>query len=97
MSWLTENKSMDEITGALEQLRGTELYAQAVDYAGGDEWFGLWLWLVNRRVSRAAGVSLWDLGDCMLRDAYDAGVSPAQAARDALAGDELFSFVFGGE
>ena len=67
------------------------------EYDTGDERFGLWMAYVNARLLRSVGVGLFDLADWNMRDAYEAGTSPADAAREALASDDTFSALFGGE
>lgn len=70
---------------------------RAKGYAQGDEWFALWLDLVSRRLIRVVGVSVHDLSDCNLRDMYEAGDSPGEAALQALQADDTYSALVGGE
>lgn len=63
--------------------------------------FDMWMVAVDRAVYDIAGVSVHDLSDAGYWDAWAAGVSPADMARDALANDDLFGAIaddlFGGE
>jgi len=53
-------------------------------YARGDKRFAYWMYLVDRRLSRACGLTSADLEDHLWRDAYDTGMSPRDALADAL-------------
>lgn len=46
-----------------------------------------WLKQVDREVRKLVNVSLYDLQDWLSRDAYDAGVSPSDAAVEAIEND----------
>ena len=73
----------------------SEKYPQHAEYAGGDLEFGIWLVRtdrVMRRVTHGA-LSLFDLADCLLRDKYESGSEPRDAAMEALEEDELGSMV----
>jgi hypothetical protein len=61
------------------------------EYDGGDERFGVWLALVNARLTRGVGVGLFDLADWNMRDAYEDGMSPREAALEALRNDDTFA------
>lgn len=63
-------------------------------YANGDAKFALWLALVDAHVTRRAHVGLFDLGDWPMRDAYDDGVPPSEAALEALRLDDTFGDFF---
>lgn len=65
-----------------------------VRYANGDSKFAIWLAAVDTKVQRVAGVGLFDLGDWLIRDAYDSGFTPTEAAREALAQDDTFGGLF---
>lgn len=60
-------------------------------YAHGDERFGVWLYLVDRVLTGMIGVGLFDLADWNIRDAYDDGLSPGEAAREAMRNDDTYS------
>jgi hypothetical protein len=53
-------------------------------YARGDQRFAYWMYLVDRRLSRACGLTSTDMEDHTWRDAYDDGLSPREALADAL-------------
>ena len=59
-------------------------------YAGGHIGFEAWLIVADREVSRKAGVGLLDLPDVALRDWYDDGITPREAAELALENDDCF-------
>lgn len=63
--------------------------------AGGDREFGLWLFMVDRKMRRLVGIGHRDIADWHWHDAFDDGVSPSEAARDALGADDTFSELFG--
>lgn len=65
----------------------TVITERAKEYAGADRLFAAWLSKVDAEVERRSGVSVFDLSDYCLRDAFDDGVSPSSAARAALAND----------
>lgn len=94
MSWL-DTIGRDKVDVALDALRkqrdeGHHGVKACLDYANGDERFALWLRLVNAAVTRKAGVSLFDLADVTLRDWFDDGYTPNDAAREALSSDDLY-------
>lgn len=60
-----------------------------------DAMFVNWMAQVDRGVYALAQVSVHDLGDCALRDMYDDGMSPLEAAHEALACDDLFADLMG--
>lgn len=62
-------------------------WADVVQYAGGDEAFALWLWRADVAARKNIRVSLFDLADYCYRDAYDAGDSPREVVRAALAAE----------
>lgn len=47
--------------------------------------FNLWLRAADRVVEQKVGLSIHDLPDVALRSFFDAGMSPAEAASEALA------------
>jgi hypothetical protein len=67
----------------------TERQREFDEYARGDAGFAVWLFLVDRRIGRAFGIGLFDLADWGARSAFDAGVTPRDAARDALENDDI--------
>ena len=65
------------------RVRGGHLHALAhpvEDLASGDESFGLWLHIVDRRMLRTVGLTHTDLPDQPWRDEYDAGTDPVDYA-----------------
>lgn len=92
MSWL-DTQPEDKVAQALAKREGAT--DRAASYSGGDARFGLWLALVDSKVSRAVGLGLFDLGDCNLRDMYDDDMGPTAAAREALSQDDTYSALFG--
>jgi hypothetical protein len=66
-------------------------------YGNDDPYFALYLYLADRKCTRAIGLSIFDLADHTWHDAYTDGSTPSQAVRDALAGDDTYSSIFGGE
>lgn len=62
----------------------------------GNGHFELWMKLVDRRVSRAVGVSVYDLGDFNSQDLFDSGTSPKDAAQEALENDDTYSMFMAG-
>ena len=57
--------------------------------AHGDRGFALWLMMVDRRLKP---LSHRDLADWHWRDAFDDGVDPAEAAKDATTADYFDGF-----
>jgi hypothetical protein len=101
MTWIDvrEAQEPDKIRAALADYatrRGTTL-RRVGEYDGGDDRFGLWLALVDARIVRRVGVGLFDLADWNMRDAYESGASPREAAQEALESDDLYASFVGGE
>ena len=93
-TWLDTRpaQSVSDAVEAIVQAAQTQTDHRAVEairYSGGDARFALWLYLIDQRISRRYGLSLWDLEDWMSRDAYDAGMSPAEGAREAMGNDDI--------
>lgn len=86
MNWLQENHG-GKVADLVEKARSKPALAQLLDEAG-DDVFGIWLILVNRAL-RPVSVGHRDLADWGWRDAFDGGMSPGDAAREALAADEI--------
>lgn len=59
------------------------------DYAGGHLAFAAWLEQTDRIMVRRYGVGLLDMADAPLRDYYEDGITPAQAAGLVLEGDDI--------
>ena len=99
MTWMTdqrERQGVEKVDGAVADFAARNAdYVR--DYANGNPEFGLWLALVDRRMGRAVGVTHRDIADWTWHDAFDDGVSPSEAAREALAADDTFGALFGDE
>jgi hypothetical protein len=95
-TWL-DRQDAATVDEARQVFRSSPQYTRFMEYAGDDESFALWLRLADRRVGRLVGLGVFGIGDWSWRDAYDAGMSPLDAARDALAEDDTFGELFGGE
>ncbi|WP_461666500.1 hypothetical protein [Gordonia sputi] len=80
--WLA-SKSRTSVDNAIARLSAT--MPDRITDAGGDGHFALWLYGVDRHIIAALGVGHRDLPDQRWRDRYEADISPAQAASDALA------------
>ena len=69
-------------------------YVAVVDIVDDDgedrQSFEAWFAEVDRAVYRIAGVSVHDLSDACYWDAWSAGTTPADMAREALQNDGLF-------
>lgn len=80
--WLA-SKSRTSVDKAIAHLSAT--MPDRITDAGGDAHFALWLYGTDRHIIAALGVGYRDLPDQSWRDRYEADISPAQAASDALA------------
>lgn len=89
--WLSTRDAASVVSGMDAMRRAPE--SRAMQYAGQDARFALWLYLTDRRVARRVGVSLFDLADVTLRDWYEDGLSPAEAAEEALASDDTYGLL----
>jgi len=57
---------------------------RAEEYANGDQGFADWLRKVDAAVMARVGVGVFDLPDFLLRDEYDFGTDPVEAAEMAI-------------
>jgi hypothetical protein len=89
-TWLDEQPA-DKRDALLAQYREHRARMRVAEHDGGDERFGVWLALVDRRITRAVGIGLFDLADWNMRDAHDDGMSPREAALEALRSDDLYA------
>ena len=64
------------------------------EYAHGDPYFALWLKIVDTTIARRVGIGLFDLADAPLRDWYDDGIPPKEAALEVLQADDTFGSLF---
>ena len=65
------------------------------DYAGGHIAFEGWLILVDKSIQRKVGLGLFDLADAPLRDYFEDGITPREAATLVLSEDDTFGGFFG--
>lgn len=82
---------------ALREALNAERGQQYLEAADGAEGFAAWLLAADHTCIRRLGVSIFDLSDWGWRDAYDAGATPAAAVRDAVADDDTFGMLLGGD
>lgn len=75
----TPAQDPEQIDAALNE-RG----AEHLRHAGGDRGFAAFLLQADDRCRRHFYVSIFDLPDYCWRDAYDDGMTPAEAVREAL-------------
>lgn len=68
-----------------------------LNYAGGDNQFALWLAFTNSRVNKLIGVGLFNLEDWLIRDSFDNGDTPQEAAVQAIQNDRLYCELLGYE
>ncbi len=66
-------------------------------YAGGDNEFALFLAFTDKRCMKLIGVDLFSLEDSMIRDMFDNGDTPQQAAVATILNDSLYSEMIGFE
>ena len=66
------------------EAKAATVSSQWLNYAGGDRYFALWLAIADRHVARKIGLGIMDLADICYRDLYDDGVSPKDAAAEAI-------------
>lgn len=72
LSW--DQESLDKIA--------TQALAEGSDwkrYSNGDDWFAVWLFILDYHIRRRVGVSLFDMPDAPLRDYFDDGMRPIAA------------------
>lgn len=93
MDWVTSKFGAERVPELIEKARAKPALAAVLDRAGHDV-FGVWLIFVNRSL-RPLGVAYSDLADWTWRDAFDDGMSPAEAAREALSEDEIGQLIAG--
>lgn len=86
MSWI-DDQPADKIDAALVKYRAdTSIWSQDPrSDSNGDERYGLWLMLVNVKMMRLVGIGYHDIEDWTWADAYEDGMSPSEAVREALA------------
>jgi hypothetical protein len=96
MTWIDDREAQEpeKIRAALANYAERRSTLRVAEHDGGDDRFGLWLALVDARITRRVGLGLFDLGDWNIRDAYDSGSSPADAAQEALESDDTYAAMF---
>jgi hypothetical protein len=82
---LAKIEAGDETTALARKVKGFR-----DNYAHGDAEFALWMALVDHNLARKVGLGLFDLADWPMRDAFDDGMSPSEAAQEALRSDDTF-------
>lgn len=85
----------DKALAAMDRMRETETgqkYMAA--HSPNDPAFAVWLMSVDSTLRSTVQVGHRDLSDWSWRDAYDNGTSPKDAAKQALADDDLFGAIF---
>jgi len=87
-TWLFTSMDSDRRERLISQISEGKLKAW-LEVGGGDPYFGAWMYLVDLVLHREVGITHGDLADFCWRDEYAAGTSPRDAARDALAGDDI--------
>ncbi len=94
MSWWDEQDEARRaaISAVLDSQRGQDCR----HYADGDRGFAAWLLVADVTCTRGLGVSLFDIADWAWRDAYDAGMTPGAALREAVHADDTFGMLLGG-
>jgi hypothetical protein len=87
-------KNLDILRGRNWQTIGSRNW---LTEAGGDEKYALWLALCDQKMMRLIGLGIFDITDWAWADNYEAGTSPAEAAKEALMSDDTYAALFGGE
>jgi len=83
-TWIDEQEvaNPEKLAAALRGYRLHKAKLRAAEYAGDDDRFGYWLLLVDRRLGRIIGLSIFDMEDHTWRDDYEAGMSPKDALEE---------------
>jgi hypothetical protein len=81
---------VEHIADRMEKGTGTPAMQQAYDYAMRHRYFAVWLFATDSVIQRAYGIGLFDLGDVPLRDYFDDGITPREAAQLTLEQDDTF-------
>ncbi len=95
MTWWDEQT--DQRQTALTTVLDSPDGRRYLDYAHDDRGFAGWLLVADATCIRRLHMSIFDLSDWAWRDAYDDGVSPGEALRDALHADDTFAMLLGGQ
>jgi len=94
MSWLDEQPQQRR--AAIDRVLGSEDGQRYLVHAGADRDFAGWLLVADALCIRRVRVSIFDIADWAWRDAYDDGMKPGDALREALRADDTFASMFGG-
>ncbi len=94
MNWLDEQDEQRRaaITSMLDSERGERYPTEA----GDDRGFAAWLLVADAVCTRCLGLSIFDIADWGWRDAYESGMTPGEALREALYADDTFATLLGG-
>lgn len=85
----------DKVLAAMDKMRETETGQKYMaENSPNDPGFAVWLMIVDRDLSKQVQVTHRSLSDWSWRDAYDNGTSPQEAAKQALAEDDLYGSIF---
>lgn len=85
----------DKVLAAMDKMRDTDFGQKYMaQNAPADPGFAVWLMIIDRDLRKQLQVSHRDLSDWNWRDAYDNGTSPQDAAKQALADDDLYGMTF---
>ena len=61
-----------------------------------DPYYALFMRVVDQQMMRVVGLGHRDLGDYLTYDAYEAGETPRELARNILENDDTYAALFGG-
>lgn len=89
MAW--KPKNTEQHLKNLETIRTNERFERYRHEAHEDLGFALWLVWLDVALREACGLTHHDLSDFSMRDLYDDGVAPKEAAQQALANDDTFA------
>lgn len=101
MSTWIDRQDQSKVADAIASLKkaaeeGSHMAETAMRYSHGDDRYALWLFYMDRRAVRSFGLSVWDLADFMIADAYENGDSPAEALRSGLESDDIGAMMLDG-
>lgn len=88
MTWIAE-QDRTKVDAAITKLTPTQL-----ENGRGEPSFALWLALVDNRIGRLIGLGHRDIADWTWYDGFESGMSPRDAAIEALQNDDTFSSLF---
>lgn len=85
-TWIDEQPKVDQWRANFDKHPSRDAWLKM----WGDRDFAIFMMLVDRRLLRSIGLGVNDLADFNSRDCFDAGMSPVEAAQEALANDDTF-------